>query len=438
MFKNWSQSIAVRLFSIGFLILILMIPTLFMSNLVRERKMRRNTVVHDVARQWSGGEQSILGPILSIPYKSFYKDEKGKVHLSIHYAHFLPEALDIKGELLPEERYRGIYKVALYDSQLHFTGSFVAPNFKALNILPQNVIWKDAALVLSTGGVKGIKEQIKLKWNNTDCLAESGVQNQDIIHSGLTINVPVTNQTKRYTFAFDLKLKGYDRLTIAPIGKLTTVALQSTWSDPSFSGTFLPTNREITEQGFQANWKVMDINRGYPQYWSGERRNINWAFFGVDLYQPIDHYQKVDRVTKYALMFIVLTFLAFFILEVLKGHQIKRIHPVQYLMIGSGLILFYSLLLSLSEHIGFLGGYLIAGVVIIGLVTSYSRVVLNKKLSFLIGGLLLVLYTYLYTVLQLEDYALLIGSIGLLSVLGLTMYLTRNINWYAINQSKEE
>jgi inner membrane protein len=215
-----------------------------------------------------------------------------------------------------------------------------------------------------------------------------------------------------------------------PVGKITEAAITSSWNAPSFTGEFLPTERVIKDNGFSAQWKVIDVNRNFPQQWISSNYYISSTVFGVKLFKSVDLYQKVMRTVKYAIMFIGLTFLVFFMIEVLNQENIKKMHPIRYLLIGSALVLFYSLLLSLSEHIGFLYAYVLASLSVIILITLYSRSVLVKNsLVALIAGVLSVLYVYLYVILQLEDYALLIGSISIFSILGLVMYLTRNLDW---------
>jgi inner membrane protein len=185
----------------------------------------------------------------------------------------------------------------------------------------------------------------------------------------------------------------------------------------------LPVERTVTEQGFTAKWKVLHLNRNYPQYWKGRGHDLSQSTFGVRLFRPVDIYQKSMRTAKYALMFIVFTFMAFFISEVMNR---LRVHPVQYLLIGLAMIVFYTLLLSISEH-------LISAGAVIGLFSGYAKAILkNRAVTVMVSGVLAILYAYLYILLQLEDYALLMGSVGLFGVLSAVMYLTRKIDWYAI------
>jgi inner membrane protein len=215
-----------------------------------------------------------------------------------------------------------------------------------------------------------------------------------------------------------------------PVGIETEVECSSEWNNPSFTGNFLPDSREVSENGFKANWKILHLNRNFPQKWTGTDFNIYSSVFGVEFLIPVDDYQKTMRTAKYAIMFITFTFLSFFLIELLNK---KAIHPIQYLLIGFSLLVFYTLLLSLTEHMMFNLAYIIAGLANIILISAYTKSVLKStQQTFIILGILLLLYGYLFVVLQLQDYALLMGSIGLFIVLATLMYLTRKIDWFSV------
>jgi inner membrane protein len=232
-------------------------------------------------------------------------------------------------------------------------------------------------------------------------------------------------------FNFSLNLKGSERIQFIPVGKTTNLDLTSSWAHPSFTGEFLPDQRGVSPDGFQAHWTVFHLNRNIAQTWIDNNSAMeDWAF-GVQLFLPADEYQQATRSAKYAILFIVLTFALFFLMEV-SGKQ--RVHPIQYLLVGLALCIFYILLISISEHIGFTWSYLVSALAVIGMVGLYSKSVLpGKKQGLAVGGNVAVLYGYLYFILQLQDYALLIGSLGLFAILSLIMYFTRNFDWYAID-----
>lgn len=222
----------------------------------------------------------------------------------------------------------------------------------------------------------------------------------------------------------------------APVGQTTTVNLTSDCTTPSFTGYYLPDERQVTDTGFQAEWKVLAINRDYPQVLDASfigsyqygTSDFNNSTFGVQLKVPVEQYQQTERAVKYAFLIILLTFAAVFFVEMQKA---TPIHPVQYLLIGIALIVFYTLLLSFSEHINFGLSYLIASVMTIGMIVLFmASVTKDKKTALGIGALLAVLYVFVYVLLQLESYALLVGSVGLFIILGIAMFATQKIDWY--------
>ncbi len=428
-FKDWiRQSVTVKFVIIGILTLILLIPASMIRNLVRERQQTRDEVIGEISSKWGEG-QIITGPVISVPFKEIVKQKDVPDTYTIHYAHFLPDMLDIHGELIPEVRYRSIYKVVLYKSKLKFSGTFTRPDFSGWKIDPGLILWDEAFISMGIPDMRGIKERVVIDLNGKSLEVNPGVPSRDIIHSGISALVPAIADTGKtgYTFRFSLDINGSETVGFVPLGRTTRVNLSSSWQDPSFDGAFLPDDRHIDEKGFKARWTILHLNRNFPQQWlDREYGTSDWSF-GVSLRFPVDHYQKSERSAKYAIMFIVLTFITFFFTEVLGK---KRVHPIQYLLIGFSLCIFYTLLLALSEQIGFLWAYIIASVAIIVLITAYSASVLrNRKLVILVAFILIALYAFLFTILQVEAYSLLMGSIGLFVVMAVIMYLSRNVEW---------
>lgn len=279
--------------------------------------------------------------------------------------------------------------------------------------------------------MRGIQNQIVLNLNNQKYNFEPGVKNTNLINSGLNTSVLLNPNTKNYNFNFDLDLKGTDQISFAPIGNTTNIKLTSSWQDPNFNGAFLPKTRKITPNGFEAEWNILRLNRTYPQSWSKEKHEIKSSLFGVNLLIPVDHYQKTMRTVKYAILIIALTFLIFFFIEVLTN---IKVHPIQYLLVGLALALFYMLLLSLSEHIGFDLAYLSGSLATIMLISFYIKSILKQnKLIFIQAGILIILYIFIYIILQLENYALLVGTIGLFATLAIIMFLSKKIDWQKID-----
>ncbi len=409
-----------------------------LTSLIYERQALRDSAVEEVSSKW-GGQQEIGGPVLSIPYTVITRDSKGNEESSIAYAHFLPENLQITGSMTPEKRYRGIFMVMLYNAKLHVTGKFSAPDLAALNVSESNYRFQDASICIGISDMKGINENISFKVADTVYSFHPGLPMHDIFSSGASFELPIDLKSS-FDFSFDLNLNGSTSISFLPLGKETKVELQSPWNSPSFEGSFLPDQRDITDKGFTASWKVLHLNRNYPQQGLGnfisENDPQNASPFGVRLVVPIDEYQKTNRSVKYCLMFIVITFITFFFIEVLNK---KRIHPIQYLIVGLSICLFYVLLLSISEHLKFDYAYLIGSVSILGLISFYIwNIFKSVFLTTLFTMILALLYGFFYSLLQLEDFALLLGSIGLFAILATIIYLTRKIDWYSISTSEDE
>ena len=423
------SSATLKIFSIGILVLILLIPAAMISSLLREREMRKDSVVGEIHQKW-GNRQTITGPFFTVPYKSYYTDEDEKQRFNIRYLHFLPRTLNISGSILPHVRYRGIYEAVLYNAEIRFDGSFSIPVFDQIDVAPENVLWEKAVFSLGITDMRGIQNMVAVDFDGGVHTVSPGLLTTDIAGSGLKSVIPLVPSGKAYTFSLGLNLNGSDQVDFIPVAETTQVNLKSDWPSPSFNGAFLPVERDVSENGFSAAWKVLHLNRNFPQYWTGNHFNVTDAAFGVKLLITTDIYQKASRVSKYAVMFIVFTFSAFFLSEIINR---KRVHPIQYLLIGLAIMLFHVLLLSLSEHIHFDFSYILSAGAITALITGYSHgIVKNRYFTLTVFLILLILYAYLYMVLQLEDYALLMGSIGLLLVLATVMFITRTVNWYAI------
>ncbi|MEL6718317.1 MAG: cell envelope integrity protein CreD, partial [Bacteroidota bacterium] len=364
-FNEWLRnSLIVKLLAIGILILLLLIPSSMVESLIRERENNSERVINEVSGLWSYPQQ-IVGPILTIPYKEYYTNDEGKVLSTTKYANFLPSELNINGELDNQKRYRSIYEVVVYTSELSISGNFPRPNFADFKIDTSDVLWDETYLSVGISDMRGIQNTVKLNWGSENYEFSPGMkyryQNNDNDrynnydrpqnnNGGISSRLDLTEAKADYSFSFDLTLNGSRNIYFTPVGATTNVALNSDWQTPSFKGAFLPDNRTINEDGFQATWEVLSLNRTYPQSWLGNNYGFSGSRFGVDLLIPVDYYQKSTRSAKYSILFVALTFLIFFFVEVLNG---KRIHPIQYILVGLALVLFYTLLLALSEHIGF-------------------------------------------------------------------------------------
>ena len=441
--NNWLRnSITIRLLTIGILILLLLVPVSMIQDLIREREYRQQGAINEVSSKW-GMAQTVIGLVLTIPYNTYTKvyddDDRDNYKLvqSRAYAHFLPNQLTIDGEVLPEMRYRGIYEVIVYNSKLNLTGTFLNPDFDEWKIEKENIIWSDAFVSLGLSDLRGIQENVSFNWKDKNYDFNPGIETNDVINKGISCRIPIQptdTSSSDWKFSLDLNFNGSSSLNFIPIGKSTNVSVKSAWGNPSFEGAFLPDQREISKDGFTAKWNVLHLNRPYPQSFRGATQGIYESSFGVNLLVPVDEYQKSMRSAKYAAMFITLTFLVFFFVQILNQ---VRIHPVQYIIVGLALCVFYTLLIALSEHIPFNISYLLSSISIIAMVTLYAHsIAKNKRLTSVIGLILILLYLFIYSIIQMQDYALLMGSIGLFIVLAIIMYLSRKIDWYAIQPKK--
>ena len=432
--QRWiKNSIMIKLLTITILILVLLIPTSMIESIIDEREYLNSQAIDEVSNKWAN-EQQINGPILSVPLLYETTTKEG-VQQWTEYFHILPEQLNIDGLVNPEKLKRGIYEIVVYKSKLHVNGNFVLKtNFDHKNLKEVRV--QDAFLTIGISDLRGIEDEIYLTWNEKKLKASPGSQIPNIISKGVTIeldNLELADH-ESYSFNLDLNLQGSHTLSFVPIGSTTMVTVDSSWPSPSFNGQFLPDERSVSDSGFVAQWKVLQLNRNFPQSWTGRPSNLHMddTAFGVDLLLPLDDYQKSMRSVKYAIMTITLSFLVFFIVEILSK---RKIHPFQYTLVGLSLSLFYILLISISEHSNFNFAYLISACAVTIMIFLYSISVFKaKKTSFLLAFILAGIYGFLFVTLQMADYALLMGSIGLTAILSCTMYFTRGINWYQINK----
>ncbi len=440
-------SITARMLMVGFLILILLIPLSFIKSLIYERMNRQQEVVQEINKKW-GKEVLLYGPILKVPYKTYHKksivNQKTKeiqteMIEEINYGYFFPKKLDISSTINPEEKKRGIYKTAVYNSNINITGSFTQPDFSEIDISKEDVIWNKARLIIETSNLKGVNSLVEIKLNKNTYSFTSKYKNStsDRIYSNAVdlhkleskfINkedVPLKNDV---SFSLNININGSKQIRFIPVGKETNINIKSNWKTANFIGEYIPYNSDkISETGFDAKWKILDINRPFPQQSFNKIPNLKDYAFGVNFMIPIDEYQKSERSTKYGFLVIGLTFLIFFLIQTMSKISI---HPFQYLMIGVALTMFYTLLISISEHSSFLKAYIISAVAVIALISLYSKSILKGlKFPLFIALSLTALYAFIFIIIQLENYALLVGSVGLFIILASVMYTSRKIDW---------
>jgi inner membrane protein len=420
MIARFRDSPLARVLAVGFLVLLLQIPVGIIAHTIDERRTTRGEAIAEVTRTW-GGAQELIGPILNVPFAERWKDPEGKEHERIAVRHFLPHTLVVRGQVEAEVRRRGIFEVPLYVASLHLEGTF--------RIASEELLWQRATLSFGISDPKAIRSISPLALGARSVEWEPGPSGAEMLSSGVSAPLAVAPTT----FSFDVTLAGSGRLSVVPTGSDTSVSLASGWPDPGFDGAWLPIERAVSDAGFRAEWRVSRISRSFPSTWTNgqvDQQRLSAGALGVNLLSPVDTYRTNDRAVKYALLFLGLTFLCVTLFELLGR---LRVHPIQYLLVGLALCLFYLLLLPLSEQLGFLRAYLIAAGATVWLVTMYVRFVLaSAGRALTIGAILSGLYGFLYVLLQIQDYALLVGSVGLFAALGTVMWITRRVDWYAL------
>jgi inner membrane protein len=416
--------------------LLLLIPAMMIRGLIYEREATQNTAINEVSSKW-GQQQTLTGPFITIPFVKYVKetDKKNGTEKLIQvkdYIHILPSDLKIKGNMKPEKRNRGIFDIVVYNSGINISGQFPKIDLKEFDVPINNIQFDKTHLTMGITDLRGIEKQIKLAWNSEKYFFNPGVISTDIVSSGINSPIKINiDENSNYNFSFDIDIRGSQLLYFTPVGKVTDITMSSSWKNPSFNGAFLPDDRKVSDTGFTAHWNILHLNRNYPQSWSGNKYMTGESAFGIDLILPVDNYQKTTRAIKYAILFICFTFIVFFFIEVLNK---IFIHPVQYILVGIALVIFFVLLLSISEHLSFNVSYIISAISTLFLIAAYIKAILkNNKLTLLITSILFLLYTFIYIVIQLQDYALLIGSIGIFIILALVMYYSRKIDWYNLN-----
>lgn len=431
------NKLLIKGFFIGFLILLMLIPKFMVQGLVNERAFLQEQATKEISKKWADA-QTVIGPILAVPYKKYNQRSNGGTFPSYHTVYILPEKLKIDGQVIPEEKKRSIYQVSLYRSDLNLSGKFSNDVFDKLGIDTNNIQWDKCKLIVGISDARGLEQEVALDWNGTKHIMEPSIDRKPVFGTEMISSISYKAATSE-SFNIKLKVKGSTHLHFVPVGKTTTVNLASKWEDPSFDGYYLP-DTSTTNNGFSAKWNILQVSRSFPQYWNDDNSATSQKLynnsFGVKLIQPADHYIKTQRSVKYAILIIGLTFVVFFFVEIM---QKVRIHPLQYILVGIALIVFYTLLLSISEYTGFNTAYLIAAIATVTLIGTYVWSVVKKgKVAAGFTVSLAALYTYLFMLIQLEEYALISGSIGLFVILALIMFYSRKIDWYSTGKQISE
>jgi inner membrane protein len=440
LFEMLRGSQFLRVLLTGFLVLLLQIPIVMIQELIRERSTTRQEAVNEITSKW-GRQQKITGPRIVVPYFKRITETTDKAQVTtrtqIQLASFLPESLTITGQVDSDVRYRGIFEVPVYQMSLDVRGRFVRPDFALWGIKPEDILWDRAEVSMHISDARAIQNQAVLSWGGSEVAFTAGPGEVGGTVPGIHASLKDRLKGDSFEFSFPLKLNGSVGAFFAPFGKVTAVKLTSDWPSPSFQGGWLPASRTVSASGFEASWEIPSLGRNYPQQWTSEssvESAIDGSIFGVELISPVDQYRMADRSVKYAVLFLGLTFLSIWLFEVMAK---VRVHPLQYLLVGGAMCLFYLLQLALSEHLTFVVAYIVASLSVVVVIAAYSVTVLKTKgRGLVVGVVAAALYGYLYVLLINQDYALLVGSIGLFLVLAAVMYLTRKIDWYELSKKR--
>lgn len=433
------NSIPLKIFVGIVLVILLLIPSQMIESLIMERSSYHDSVVRSISKDW-GGNQNVQGPFLIVPFKeaSFgsvvtYYNQNGVQKRSSTPVEmvFMPDKLQISSSINPTFKHRGIYKYVVYTSDIQMKGSFDAMDFSDIKLHNRKVKVEDldfenAKLQFDVSDLKGMSGGSEILWNDNHSILKSVNTSQNRGKQGFYGDVKY-QQNDKNEFVIKLKLKGSQSLHFVPIGKESIIDINAHWESPKFVGYYSPDSSAFDGENYKAQWSISDLARPIPNSWlTNAKPNLSQYVLGVQMIEPVDKYQQTLRSAKYAILFVVLSFLVIFFSEVSSK---KSSNIIQYILTGFALILFYSLLLSLTEQMDFLWAYVISALSIIGLVTVYSHSIFkNIKTTLMMFGFWVILYAFLYFVLQLEDFALLAGNIGLFIILAFIMYFSRKLN----------
>ncbi len=454
MIKNINEvtkTLGFKIIIIVVLGLLLLIPMTFINSVVKDRIRYQNEAISSIIEP-VGDSANIQGVVIAIPYlEKFIDSDTKEIGYTRKYIFYMPNEYNVTGDVEVTSLSRGIFKAPIFNSKLNITGRFDKYNAEIYNLDENNtiILYDEAMIILGIGNKKNLMKLPNILVN----------QNEELKYyeKNININLNMFNNKFLYTVSRDSILNGFDfnitmdiqggnSLIITPLASENTFKISSKWKDPSFTGGFLPTKREVNNNGFNAEWNIASFNTSFTKYWTSdensnrlnnidnnqyytsnqESNNVLISFLLLN-----DNYQKTSRSVKYAILFIFIPFFVLFLCEVLSK---KRIHPVQYILIGIANAIFYLLLLAISEHINFNISYFISALMVTALTSIYiGYIIKSPKYTISMAIVEALIYIFLFGILQLTDYALLMGTLGLFAVIALAMYFTRNVDWYGEN-----
>ena len=431
--KAWfRESILIKLGVIAIIMLALLIPSFWIQSLIQEREGYQSQVIKEVSNQWST-DQRVQGPVLVLPYKkpvsaSSTDKDKAAANVTIY---ILPQNLQFKAGVKTGLLKKGIYEVTVYNSNINVSGAFNNPEINNLGIDPADVLYDKARLVFSISDLKGLKNNPTVKIADQSYSPEPATESNSPFAMGLEVGFPL-KKGQGFGFSYQLDIKGTNNLSFTHLGKTTDVEINSDWTNPVFDGRYLPDHRTVTDKGFNAKWHLLYYNRPFPQQWADRDSLLTGSrsqegVFGVKMQQAVDQYRKITSTAKYSPLIILLAFVSLLLTELIRK---ERIHLFNYILIGAAMVVYYTLLLSLAEQIGYNMAYLLSSVATIALISTFASSLLKKKQAALLFAFILSLfYGFIFIIIQLEELSLLAGSIALFLIVAALMYFSRKINW---------
>lgn len=435
---------------------VLLIPLVMISSLVTERSKRKQEVSQELTSKW-GQSQEISGPVIVVPYEKEIVSKvkegnilKTMVSYQTEYLHLLPNKLRISQNVKPETRSRGIYNSVVYTSISEINGDFSKVLLEKEGIKSEDVAWSNARLVLGVTDLKGLSSFPEVIWDGKKIEVETNPSVASIFQENLTAPIDLSRtKSTEGVFSIKLNLRGSNFIGISPLGRETDILVKGNWGNPSFNGDYLPNEYKISSNSFSAKWIIQSLDRKIPQQWVGASVSLpvenkdddkslakmtNTNVVKVTFLDGIDLYQQTDRTLKYGVLVILLSFLALFFTEIMTK---TSLHIIHYGLIGAALVIFYTLLLSFSEHIGYNLAYLVAFVATNGIITWFVRNITSSTISAAIfAGILTLFFGFNFVLMQLEDYSLLVGSVGMFIILATLMYITGKVNWFPEDENK--
>lgn len=428
-------------FLILILILLFLIPLSLIKSLIRDRRFYQKEAVSSILEPL-GGNLALEGVAVALPFKTQIEksDEKGQkwVEEKTNYLLTMPEDYQIESNLNPHYLTRGIYRIPVFSGEVHIKGHFSPSDYRYHKIEEKNILWEEATLIIGISNKKNLTKFPEILASDTvllpslsDPILTTPFQNK--IH----YTISQEKLQKGFDFSGTLHLQGGESVEFKPLAGNNYFKLSSNWKTPSFSGGWLPNDRTVTKAGFSAEWRISGVSTQFPKSWISENsyraydqksESVRTSFITSS-----DNYKKTEKSVKYALLFLLVPFLAIFLCEIFTG---IRIHPIQYCLIGLADAIFYLLLLSISEHLPFPLSYLVSAVSVTFLTFFYAAAIFKKnQWGALLALVQSISYLFLFGTLQAEDYALLFGSLGLFFIILLLMILTKRVDWYAANPS---